>query len=55
MGPAERRCVADIMQRKVVAVQADDTLVDAGNLMIVTKLWSVPVPTGAMLAGGVSD
>jgi CBS domain-containing protein len=42
----ERTCAADIMQRNVVSVQAEDSLVDAGNLMIVTKLRSVPVADG---------
>jgi CBS domain-containing protein len=34
---------ADIMSRKVVTVAAQDSIVDAGNLMIETKLRSLPV------------
>jgi CBS domain-containing protein len=34
---------ADVMQRRVVAVEAEDTVIDAGNLMITTKLRSLPV------------
>jgi CBS-domain-containing membrane protein len=34
---------ADVMSRKVVTVAAQDNIVDAGNLMIETKLRSFPV------------
>ena len=34
---------ADIMQKKVVSVQAQDNIVDVGKLMLVTKLRSLPV------------
>ena len=36
-------CAADVMQRELVSVEAEDSLVEAGNLMIVTKLRSLPV------------
>lgn len=42
----DRMSAADIMQRKVVSIQPGDTLVDAGNLMVVTRLRSVPVAEG---------
>jgi CBS domain-containing protein len=36
-------CAADVMNRKIVTVAAQDSIVDAGNLMIETKLRSFPV------------
>jgi CBS domain-containing protein len=39
----ERLSAADLMQRKVIALQAEDSIADAGNLMIMTKLRSIPV------------
>lgn len=35
--------VRDVMRRKVVSVEADDSILDAGNLMVVTGLRSLPV------------
>ncbi|HYC33963.1 MAG TPA: CBS domain-containing protein [Gemmatimonadales bacterium] len=34
---------ADIMQKKVVSVEAQDSIADVGRLMLVTKLRSLPV------------
>ena len=34
---------ADIMQRKVVSVEAQESIIDAGKLMLVTRLPSLPV------------
>jgi len=34
---------ADIMQRKVVSVEAQESIIDAGRLMLVTSLRSLPV------------
>ena len=31
------------MRRKVVSIEPEDTLAEAGNLMVVTKLRSLPV------------
>jgi CBS domain-containing protein len=36
-------CASDVMERQVVSAEADDNLVEAGELMIGTKLHSVPV------------
>ena len=36
-------CAADVMSRNIVTVAAQDSIVDAGNLMIETKLRSFPV------------
>ena len=41
--PSSIACAADVMSRKVVTVAAQDSIVDAGNLMIETKLRSFPV------------
>jgi CBS domain-containing protein len=34
---------ADVMQKKVVSVRAQDSIVDVGRLMLVTRLRSLPV------------
>ncbi len=36
-------CVADVMRRNAVFVQAHDDITSAGNLMVVTNLRSLPV------------
>jgi CBS domain-containing protein len=36
-------CVADVMRRKAVFVNPPDAITAAGNLMVVTKLRSLPV------------
>ena len=35
--------VSDVMQKKVVSVRSQDTIVDVGRLMLVTRLRSLPV------------
>lgn len=54
----EGLCVSDIMEREVVSAAAEDDLVEAGKLMVRTKLRSVPVvhtrPTGPSLVGMLS-
>lgn len=49
---------ADLMQRKVVSVQAEDSLANAGALMVAANLRSVPVThgrdAGARLVGMLS-
>jgi len=57
-GLEENVCAADVMQRKVVSIRAEDTIVQAGTLMVATNLRSLPVAhggdAGATLVGMLS-